>query len=108
MISTEEFARRAAAKYGWVVQPDKGFLKKVIAGLDATNEAHGYYLCPCREGWGEREKDKDIICPCRYARADVEEFGQCYCGLFVSEEKAESGEAPEAIPDSRPDELYPD
>ncbi len=108
MTNTKEFARKAAEKNGWVLQPDKDFLKSILAGLDATRKKHGYFLCPCREGWGEKDQDRDIICPCRYAHIDIEQYGQCYCGLFLSEEKASSGEAPVSIPDSRPEELYPD
>jgi ferredoxin-thioredoxin reductase catalytic subunit len=29
-------------------------------------------------GEGDREKDLDIICPCDYRDADLEEFDQCY------------------------------
>jgi ferredoxin-thioredoxin reductase catalytic chain len=108
MPDAKEFAKRAAKKNGWILQPDAGFLKTVTAGLDETRRIHGYFLCPCREGWGEREKDRDIICPCDYAGADIEEYGQCFCGLFLSAEKARSGNAAEAIPDRRPEDLYPD
>ena len=41
--------------------------------------------CPCRLADGKQEQDKDIICPCDYRQPDVDEFGTCYCGLYVSE-----------------------
>ena len=104
----EDFAAKTAAAKGWVLQTSAEFLNTVTDGLATNRERHGYYLCPCREGWGEKQKDRDIICPCEYAGPDIEEFGQCYCGLYISEEKACSGEAPTAIPDRRPEELYPD
>ncbi len=103
-----EFARNAADRNGWSVQPDKAFLKTVLDGLVKTRETYGYYLCPCREGWNDRVKDRDITCPCEYASEDIDEFGHCYCGLFLSEEMAKSGQPPGAIPDRRPEELYPD
>ena len=108
MINAEEFARKAAEKNGWALNPDGDFLAAVAKGLEASREAHGYFLCPCREGWGMRDRDRGIICPCDYAGDDIEEYGHCYCGLFFSEERAKSGEAAGSIPDRRPDELYPD
>jgi ferredoxin-thioredoxin reductase catalytic subunit len=104
----KDFAKNAAERNGWSVQPNETFLKTVLDGLIKTREAYGYYLCPCREGWGNRFKDRDITCPCEYAGEDIAEFGHCYCGLFLSAEAAESGREPEAIPDRRPESLYPD
>jgi rubrerythrin len=34
---------------------------------------------------GVFELDRDIICPCDYRDPDVQEFGTCYCCLFVDE-----------------------
>ena len=108
MFDINKFAQNAADKNGWSVQPDKAFLKTVLDGLVKTREAYGYYLCPCREGWGDRIKDRDITCPCEYAAEDIKECGNCYCGLFLSKEAAESGREPATIPDRRPEALYPD
>ncbi len=105
-IST--FAENTAERYGWSVQPDKAFLNTVLTGLVKTRKAYGYYLCPCREGWGDRKKDRDIICPCEYAEEDIAESGHCYCGLFLSHKAAEEKKEVGAIPDRRPEELYPD
>lgn len=103
-----DFAKNAAEKNGWSVQPDPDFLKTVLDGLVKIRETYGYYLCPCREGWGDHIKDRDIICPCKYAEEDIREFGHCYCGLFLSAAEAKSGREPGAIPDRRPEALYPD
>lgn len=108
MKTVKEFAERAADENGWWVQPDEVFLDTVLTGLVKTREAYGYYLCPCREGWGDREKDRDIICPCKYAAADIIEYGHCYCGLFLSDEAVGEKKEVSAIPDRRPEELYPD
>ncbi len=108
MMDTRDFTERAAAKNGWLVQPDQEFLQTVLSGLEKTRETYGYYLCPCREGWGIRDRDRDIICPCDYAAEDIEEHGHCYCGLFVSGKAAAEDNEISAIPDRRPEELYPD
>ena len=103
-----DFIQNSADKNGWSIQPDEAFLKTVKDGLEKTLGAFGYYLCPCRDGWGNRFKDRDITCPCDYAAEDIKTFGYCYCGLFFSKEAAASGKIPEAIPDRRPENKYPD
>jgi len=104
----DDFIQKTAKRKGWVLQSDPEFLQTVKDGLVKNLKTYGYYLCPCREGWGELSKDRDISCPCKYSNEDIREFGHCYCGLFLSEEAAASGKIPEGIPDRRPDEMYPD
>lgn len=103
----EKFAEAVANHLGWVLNPDKEFLKSIIEGLAGTWNRFGYFQCPCRDSWGEREKDKDIICPCEYCRPDMAEFGHCYCGLFLTGEFAAKGSPVSPIPERRPDALYP-
>jgi len=62
--------------------------------------------CPCRLASGNREHDKDIICPCVYRAPDVEEYGSCYCNLYVSE-AWNGGEIPHSyVPERRPPEKF--
>ncbi len=63
---------------GYHLNPDREFALMLAKGLDANQRRYGYMLCPCRIGEGEMEKDMDIICPCDYRDADLEEYGQCY------------------------------
>lgn len=98
---TRDFVTRAAGRHGWVVNPDKEHLADVIEGLSVNFSRFSYYLCPCRDGSGDRKADADIICPCTYARADCEEYGHCYCGLFFTPEYAQSGNPAEPIPERR-------
>ena len=95
------FATMVAAKQGWVLHPDKDFLADIIDGLRVNFNRYGYYACPCRDASGRREEDKDIICPCVYCVPDQEEFGHCYCGLYLTKEFAEKGIMPSGIPDRR-------
>lgn len=101
----QRFVRNAARSRGWHVTGDTAFLKELEHGLQMTVNRYGYFLCPCRDGTGERRKDRDIICPCIYAEKDIEEYGQCFCGLFVSEEIAKSERTLDQIPERRPEEL---
>jgi ferredoxin-thioredoxin reductase catalytic subunit len=70
-----------------------------------TNKArYGYMACPCRLASGNREADKDIICPCVYREPDVEQFGSCYCNLYVSKAWNDGSIEHAYVPERRPPE----
>jgi ferredoxin-thioredoxin reductase catalytic subunit len=103
--NTEEFIQNAARHYGWVANPDDEFRGTIAEGLTTNAQRFGYYLCPCRDGDGDRDADADIVCPCVYAGPDIDDYGQCFCGLFLSKEKAASGDtAVNQIPERRYEE----
>jgi ferredoxin-thioredoxin reductase catalytic subunit len=60
------------------VQEPKGYYfssnqERVLELLEAllvNKERYGYMVCPCRLASGDRENDKDIICPCDYREPD--------------------------------------
>lgn len=64
---------------------DKEFVLDILAGLLKNEERYGYRSCPCRLASGFKERDVDIICPCRYRDDDIRDFGSCFCSLYVSE-----------------------
>ncbi|MFX1362838.1 MAG: ferredoxin-thioredoxin reductase catalytic domain-containing protein, partial [Promethearchaeota archaeon] len=87
MTNLEKVRRRAesdAKTRGYYLNPDPDFLKNLLQGLKQNEERYGYPSCPCRLAAGNFELDRDIICPCDYRDPDVEEFGVCYCSLFVN------------------------
>lgn len=90
-----------ANKKGWVKNPDNDFRLQIEQGLLKTWNRYGYFLCPCRDGDGNREADHDIICPCAYASSDIQEFGHCFCGLYLSPDFAASKKKPQGIPERR-------
>lgn len=98
---TARFASMVAKKQGWALNPDEEFRSSLIEGLTVNWNRYGYYLCPCRDTEGSREADAAVLCPCRYARADVEEFGHCFCALYMSETFAASGASPAGLRDRR-------
>jgi ferredoxin-thioredoxin reductase catalytic subunit len=61
-------------------------------------------VCPCRLASGDRENDKDIICPCVYRAPDVEEYGSCYCNLYVSKAWNDGTIDRDFVPERRPPE----
>ncbi len=95
------FAEMVAKKQLWTVNPDEDFRAMLVEGLAVNWNRYGYFLCPCRDSEGSKEADKPLICPCAFSRADIEEFGHCYCALYLSPAFALSGKAPQGIPDRR-------
>jgi ferredoxin-thioredoxin reductase catalytic subunit len=91
-----------AESKGYHLNPDIDFTKEIIKGLLVNQKRYGYWACPCRIADGNREKDKDIICPCDYRDPDLKEFGTCYCALYVSKNIKDGKKQAEAIPERRP------
>lgn len=71
---------------GYYFNQDKERTFDLLRGLLINKDRYGYMSCPCRLASGNRDADRDIICPCAYRKPDVEEFGACYCALYVSKE----------------------
>ena len=98
---TKDFVAAVAQKQHWQVNPEQNFVEKIYQGLTTNHNRYGYFLCPCRDGDGLREADRDIMCPCAYAKPDIAEFGHCFCGLFLSQDFADSESEPGSIPERR-------
>jgi ferredoxin-thioredoxin reductase catalytic subunit len=101
IADTRRFAGMVAAKQGWAVNGDEGFVSMLLDGLTVNWNRYGYFLCPCRDTEGSREADAKLICPCAYSWKDIEEHGHCYCALYLSPSFAASGKEPTGIPDRR-------
>ncbi|NLE75514.1 MAG: ferredoxin:glutaredoxin reductase [Chloroflexi bacterium] len=96
-----ERLKREAEAAGYFINPDTDFVLDLMQGL-LTNEARlGYWACPCRLADGVRENDLDIICPCDYRDPDLEEYGACYCALYVSEAIALGQAKARSVPERR-------
>lgn len=89
---------------GFYFNNDKERVMELLEALLTNKSRYGYMACPCRLASGEREADRDIICPCAYREADVAEFGSCYCNLYVSREWNDGTIAHEYVPERRPPE----
>lgn len=95
---------REAKAGGYILNPDRPFTARLVEGLIVNERRYGYRQCPCRRAHGERSKDLDVICPCDYRDADVEEHGACYCALYVSRDWADGKVPPTSVPERRPPE----
>ena len=89
---------------GYFFNTDKALVFDLLEGLLINKDRYGYMACPCRLTAGSREKDRDIICPCVYREPDVNEFGSCFCNLYVSKAWIENEIPRQYVPERRPPE----
>lgn len=99
-----EFLKKAQEPKGYFFNRDKTMVFQLLEGLLANRDRYGYMCCPCRLAADDRERDRDIICPCVYREPDVAEYGSCYCGLYVSREWNEGAVPNSYVPERRPPE----
>ncbi len=99
--STFQRLKKEAEASGYRLHPDISFVKDLIRGILVNEKRYGYWGCPCRLSARDRKKDLDIICPCDYRDPDLNEFGQCYCGLYVSENVFQGKKEAKSIPERR-------
>ncbi len=83
---------------------DKDLVFELLESLLLNKDRYGYMACPCRLACADREEDKDIVCPCVYRAPDLEEFGACFCGLYVSQALQNGEMESEYVPERRPPE----
>src|SRR5512137_2569584 len=94
--------KKEAENGGYFLNPDVDFTKNLVRGLLKNEQRYGYRACPCRLASGKKEEDLDIICPCDYRDPDLNDFGACFCALYVSGEIAKGDKEAKSIPERRP------
>ncbi len=100
--SVRQRAEQDAKSHGYYLNSDPKFLQDLLEGLKTNEDRYGYPSCPCRAAAGAYEQDRDIICPCDYRDTDLDEFGACYCALYVSEAVMNKEREVTSIPERRP------
>ncbi len=93
---------KEAVASGYHLNPDTEFTKGLIDGLITNAKRYGYAACPCRLATGEKGEDLDIICPCDYRDIDLNDYGACYCTLYVSEAILKGERSLSYVPERRP------
>ncbi len=99
-----EMLKKSQEPKGYFFNKDRERVMDLMAALLFNKERYGYMGCPCRLVSGDKQNDRDIICPCVYRTPDVEEFGSCYCNLYVSKEWNEEKIPHPYVPERRPPE----
>ncbi len=102
-----EALKKTQEPKGYYFNADPDRVMQLMEGLILNKERYGYMACPCRLASGDREADKDIICPCVYREPDVKEYGSCYCNLYVSRAWNEGSIEHAYVPERRPPEKLP-
>jgi len=102
VLKTYERLKKEAEEAGYQLNPDKNFTLRLVQGLIENEKRYGYWCCPCRLAFGEKDKDVDVICPCYYRDSDLEEFGACYCALYVGDDWVSGRKKHSSIPERRP------
>ena len=99
----KEYVGMVSQKNSWVLNKDQSMFNDLINGLVDNKKSQGYQSCPCRLASGNRDLDRDLICPCDYAPDDVKEFGACYCNLYMRSDFYETYKTQYVIvPERRP------
>ena len=99
-----EMLKKAQEPKGYFFNTDKERVMDLMEALLVNKARYGYMGCPCRLVSGDKENDRDIICPCAYREPDVAEYGSCYCNLYVSKAWNNGEIAHEYVPERRPPE----
>lgn len=99
-----EMLKKAQEPKGYFFNTDRERVFDLLGALLVNKERYGYMACPCRLAAGDKEADRDIICPCVYRTPDVAEFGSCYCNLYVSPAWNDGTTPREYVPERRPPE----
>jgi len=99
-----EMLKKTQEPKGYYFSSDQVRVMDLMEALLINKERYGYMVCPCRLSSGEKENDRDIICPCVYREPDVAEFGSCYCNLYVSKAWNDGDIPHEYVPERRPPE----
>lgn len=99
-----EALKKSQEAKGIYFNKDEDLVFELLESLLINKNRYGYMACPCRLASNDRKHDKDIICPCEYREADLEEFGACYCGLYISQALHNNEIESEYVPERRPPE----
>ncbi len=98
-----EYCNKVCKTNNWILNKDKSTLNDLIDGLVENKKSYGYQSCPCRLASGNRNLDRDLICPCDYAKLDIKDYGACYCNLYLRPDFYETIEKEFVIvPERRP------
>jgi ferredoxin-thioredoxin reductase catalytic chain len=73
-----EMLRKIQEPMGYFFNREREKVFDLLNALLLNRDRYGYMCCPCRLASGNREWDRDIICPCAYRDEDVREYGRCY------------------------------
>ena len=99
----KEYVKMVSQKNDWILTKNLVAFNDLLDGLVDNKKYYEYQSCPCRLASGNRDLDRDLICPCNYASEDIKEFGACYCNLYLRSDFYETiNEEFVVVPERRP------
>jgi len=66
---------------GYVFNPDKKRLNKVVGLMTRNFKEFGKYYCPCKQHH-PLDQEVDLLCPCEELDKEIEKYGHCTCKVF--------------------------
>ncbi|RKX70130.1 ferredoxin:thioredoxin reductase [candidate division WOR-3 bacterium] len=72
---------KIAREKGYIFNPDKERVNKVVGLMTKNFKEFGKYYCPCKQHH-PLDPEKDPLCPCPDLDQEVARDGHCYCRLF--------------------------
>ena len=60
VIKVWERLKKEAEEGGYRLNPDRVFTLRLVQGLLENEKRYGYWCCPCRLSFGEKDKDVDV------------------------------------------------
>jgi ferredoxin-thioredoxin reductase catalytic subunit len=102
ITDVENYVKNIAKRNNWILNKDPVTFDDLVEGLQKNFNLLGYFNCPCRDSENNNRLDNDIICPCKYSKQDIQEFGYCYCTLYF-DPKLDSSKKVPMIPERRPE-----
>ena len=86
-MPTIEELKKEYAEYAksnrFKLNPDDKTVERIISGLLRNQEKYGEMYCPCRRVSGNKEEDKQKICPCFWHKDEIAKDGHCFCNLYI-------------------------
>ena len=77
-VQLYEMLRKIQEPMGYFFNREREKVFDLLNTLLLNRDRYGYMCCPCRLASGDREWDRDIVCPCAYREDDIREYGRCY------------------------------
>lgn len=82
----DTWIRKYTAHSGLSYNKNPMFGTNLKLWLSEAEDTFGKRICPCFSPTGDEERDKKLLCPCKYLWEDIEKKGTCHCTLFAAGE----------------------
>lgn len=70
-----------AENAGYVLNPDRDRVMKVVGLMTENFVATGKHFCPCKQSH-PLNPETDVVCPCPTWQGEIAKDGHCFCRLF--------------------------